>query len=186
MSTGKTPPSCKGWRVSWRHLYKSIHARCSNQMQVAIASRRARPVVSALVLCFCTYSVTHNVMKWSHCLAVLSTHAEGWIDNSVCLDRELQKYILCPVVYVWVTNEYICNQAFIFTLYIECQTCSLLTCQTSMYQLDTHTYVHKNDDNDTGEMNQIWQICSAQDLAQQSMLVVWSPCWLNTWWQTWH
>ena len=24
-----------------------------------------------------TYLVTHNVMKWSHCLAVLSTHAEG-------------------------------------------------------------------------------------------------------------
>ena len=36
----------------------------------------------------------------------------------------------------------------------------------------THTYVHKNDDNDTGEMNQIRQICSAQGLAQQSMLMV--------------
>ncbi len=36
----------------------------------------------------------------------------------------------------------------------------------------THTYVHKNDDNSTGEMNQIRQICSAQGRAQQTALVI--------------
>ena len=38
----------------------------------------------------------------------------------------------------------------------------------------THTYVHKNDENGKmkSEMNQIRQICSAQSLAQQTVLVV--------------
>ena len=53
---------------------------------------------------------------------------------------------------------------------LECQTCWLQTCQTS-HQLG-HTHIcTQNDDNGTGEMNQIRQNRSAQGLAQQTVLV---------------
>ena len=72
-------------------------------------------------------------------------------------------------------STYVMKQSFHF------QPVEYQTCQTSVYQLGTHTYVHKNDDDGTGELNQIRQICSAQGLAQQTVLAIWSP-WLNTWW----